>query len=78
MPTVTFPAWLRLTLYLTGALALIANTYLLDKSFGWWGSPESAAVTGVVALVNMLAAGKVTVDSFTLRKRATNTTPRED
>lgn len=68
MPVVTFPAWLRLTLYLTGALALIANTYLLAKGFDWWGDPEAGATTSVVALVNMLAAGKVTQDVMTLRR----------
>lgn len=56
MPTVNIPPLVRFILYLVGAFALLFVAYAVDKS--WAGDAEVRLVTGVVALLQLLAAAK--------------------
>jgi hypothetical protein len=56
MPTVNIPPLVRFILYLAGAAALLFVAYAVDKS--WAGDAEVRLVTGVVALLQLLAAAK--------------------
>lgn len=56
MPTVNIPPLARFVLYLIGALALLFVAYAVDKD--WAGDAEVRLVTGVCALLNILAAAK--------------------
>lgn len=57
MPVPNLSPRVRLSLYLTSALALLIVGYLVDKS--WAGDAEVRLVTGVAALISGLAAAKV-------------------
>lgn len=57
MPTINIPPYLRFWLYIVGALALLVVAYAVDKA--WAGDAEVRLVTGVVALLQLLAASKV-------------------
>lgn len=63
--TINIPPRLRFALYIAAALAGITGAYLADKAFGWWGPAEAKALASVIALVNILAASKVTIDPAT-------------
>lgn len=56
MPTVNIPPKIRLALYLLAAVSLLAVSYAVAK--GWAGDAEVALVTGIAALINILAAAK--------------------
>lgn len=60
--TINIPPRLRFGLYIAAAIAGIAGAYFGDKAFSWWGAAEGKALASVIALVNVLAASKVTVD----------------
>lgn len=60
MPTIKIPAWLRFVLYLAAAIALLASSYFLDRGFTWWGPAEVKLTQGIVALINVVALGRVT------------------
>lgn len=56
MPTINIPPLGRFILYIIGALALLFVAYAVDKD--WAGDAEVRLVTGVVALLQLLAAAK--------------------
>lgn len=56
MPTVNIPPRIRFALYLIGAVALLVMSYAVDKH--WAGDPEVRLVTGLAALLQLLAAAK--------------------
>ena len=56
MPTINIPPRIRFALYLIGAIALLLVAYAVDKS--WAGDAEVRLVTGLVALLQLLAAAK--------------------
>lgn len=56
MPTINIPPVLRFILYLIGAVALLTVSYAVDKS--WAGDAEVRYVTGLAALLQLLAAAK--------------------
>lgn len=56
MPTINIPPLARFVLYLAAAIALLIVTYAVDKS--WAGDAEVKLVTGLAALLNILAAAK--------------------
>ena len=56
MPTVNIPPLARFVLYLLAAVALLVVAYAVDKD--WAGDPEVRLVTGLAALLNILAAAK--------------------
>lgn len=57
MPTITIPARARFVLYLVGLVGGLAVTLALAK--GWLDAAGAAFVTGVLAIINGLAAGNV-------------------
>lgn len=57
MPTITIPARARFVLYLIGLVGGLAVTLALAK--GWLDAAGAAFVTGVLAILNGLAAGNV-------------------
>lgn len=59
MPTINIPPIVRFVLYLIGALALLFVAYAVDKD--WAGDAEVRLVTGVVALLQLLAAAKTNI-----------------
>lgn len=56
MPTINIPPVVRFVLYLIAAVALLGVTYAVDKS--WAGDAEVRFVTGLAALLQLLAAAK--------------------
>lgn len=56
MPTINIPPVIRFVLYLIGAIALLTVTYAVDKD--WAGDAEIRFVTGLAALLQLLAAAK--------------------
>ena len=64
IPTIDIPPKWRLGLYLLAAIALIVVSYAVDKS--WAGEAEVRLVTALAALINLLAAAKVTKTDDTL------------
>lgn len=56
MPTINIPPRVRFVLYIAGALALLTVSYASEKS--WAGDPEVRYVTGIVSLLQLLAAAK--------------------
>lgn len=58
-PTLNIPARARLVLYVATALGSLLLTYGIAKGVGWLGDPEVALWSGIVALVNGLAAVNV-------------------
>jgi len=58
-PTLNIPARVRLILYVVTALGSLLLTYGIAKGVGWLGDPEVALWSGIVALVNGLAAVNV-------------------
>ena len=56
MPTINIPPVVRFALYLVGALSLLTVSYAVDKS--WAGDAEVRFVTGLAALLQLLAAAK--------------------
>jgi|JI10StandDraft_1071094.scaffolds.fasta_scaffold05700_3 ABC-type uncharacterized transport system permease subunit len=61
--TINIPPRLRFALYVGAAFAGIAGAYFADKAFTWWGPAEAKALAGVIALINILAASKVTIEA---------------
>lgn len=59
MPTINIPPMVRFVLYLIGAIALLTVSYAVDKS--WAGDAEVRYVTGLAALLQLLAAAKTNV-----------------
>ena len=57
MPNIPIPGVVRFALYIAAAVALLIVTYAVAK--GWAGDAEVALVTGVAALLQLLAASKV-------------------
>lgn len=57
MPIVNIPAKVRFILYLVGAVALLTVSYAVDKA--WAGDAEVRYVTGLAALLQLLAAARV-------------------
>lgn len=57
MPTINIPPRIRFALYILAAVALIVVAYAVDKT--WAGDAEVQLVTGLAALLNLLAAAKV-------------------
>lgn len=57
MPTINIPPRVRFALYLIGAVSLLTVSYAVDKT--WAGDAEVRFVTGLAALLNLLAAAKV-------------------
>lgn len=56
MPTINIPPVVRFALYLIGAISLLTVSYAVDKS--WAGDAEVRYVTGLAALLQLLAAAK--------------------
>lgn len=56
MPSINISPKVRFALYLVGALALLTVSYAVDKS--WAGDAEVRYVTGLAALLHLLAAAK--------------------
>lgn len=56
MPTINIPPLARFVLYLIAAIALLVVAYAVDKD--WAGDAEVRLVTGLAALLNVLAAAK--------------------
>lgn len=56
MPRVNIPPKVRFGLYIFGAVASLLVVYAVDKS--WAGDAEVRLVSGLVALLNLLAASK--------------------
>lgn len=63
MPTVNIPAKIRFWLYLLGSLASLGVAYAVNKA--WAGDAEVQLVSGVVALINLLAAAKTDLSGAT-------------
>jgi hypothetical protein len=63
MPTINIPPKVRFVLYLIGALALLTVTYAVDKD--WAGDAEVRYVTGIAALLQLLAAAKTSLSDST-------------
>ena len=61
MPTINIPPHARFVLYIVGALALLFVAYAVDKS--WAGDAEVRLVTGLAALLNLLAAAKTDLEA---------------
>jgi hypothetical protein len=61
MPTVNIPPRIRFALYIAGALASLFVSYAVNKT--WAGDAEVQLVSGVVALINVLAAAKTDLSS---------------
>jgi len=61
MPTINIPNRVRFALYILGALALLTVAYAVDKS--WAGDAEVRYVTGLAALLHLLAAAKTDISS---------------
>lgn len=59
MPTINVPSRVRFALYIIGALALLTVTYAVDKT--WAGDAEVRFVTGIAALLQLLAAAKTDI-----------------
>lgn len=59
MPTINIPPKMRFALYIIGALALLTVTYAVDKD--WAGDAEVRYVTGIAALLQLLAAAKTSL-----------------
>ena len=59
IPTINIPPRLRFALYLLATAAGLASSYFLDKNFAWWGEPEVKLTNGVIAVINLMAAVKV-------------------
>lgn len=56
MPTINISPKIRFALYIIGALSLLTVSYAVDKS--WAGDAEVRYVTGLAALLQLLAAAK--------------------
>lgn len=65
VPTINIPPRVRFVLYIAASLAGLLSIYFADKGFTWWGPAEDKLVTGVIALVNLLAAAKTTAKTLT-------------
>lgn len=65
MPTINIPPLARFILYILGALLLLFVAYAVDKS--WAGDAEVRLVTGVCALLNVLAAAKTNLSDTDFR-----------
>lgn len=63
MPTLNIPAKVRFALYVLGALASLGVTYAVNKT--WAGDSEVQLVSGLVALINVLAAAKTDLSGTT-------------
>lgn len=61
MPTINIPNRVRFALYLIGAVSLLTVTYAVDKA--WAGDAEVRYVTGLAALLQLLAAAKTDIRS---------------
>lgn len=59
MPTINIPPVVRFVLYLIGAVSLLTVSYAVDKS--WAGDAEVRYVTGLAALLQLLAAAKTNI-----------------
>lgn len=59
MPTINIPPKVRFILYLIGAIALLSVSYAVDKQ--WAGDAEVRYVTGLAALLQLLAAAKTSL-----------------
>jgi hypothetical protein len=59
MPTINIPPVVRFVLYLVGAMSLLTVSYAVDKS--WAGDAEVRYVTGLAALLQLLAAAKTNI-----------------
>jgi hypothetical protein len=60
MPSVNIPPKVRFALYLFGAIASLLVVYAVNKS--WLGDPEVQLTSGLVALLNLMAASKTNFD----------------
>lgn len=56
MPTINIPPAVRFALYIIGAIGLLTVSYAVDKK--WAGDAEVRYVTGLCALLQLLAATK--------------------
>jgi hypothetical protein len=56
MPQINVPPRIRFALYIAGAVASLGVSYAVNKT--WAGDAEVQLVSGVVALINVLAAAK--------------------
>ena len=56
VPEINIPSKVRFALYILSAVALLTVTYAVDKS--WAGEAEVQYVTGLCALLSLLAAAK--------------------
>lgn len=61
MPTVNIPPRVRFILYVVGALASLGVAYAVNKA--WAGDAEVQLISGIVALINVLAAAKTNLSS---------------
>lgn len=61
MPTINIPNRVRFALYLIGAVSLLTVSYAVDKA--WAGDAEVRYVTGLAALLQLLAAAKTDIRS---------------
>lgn len=53
------PAMVRLVLYIVTAVISIVVAYVQAKGWSWFGEPEVALFSSLVALVNVLAASNI-------------------
>lgn len=64
MPSINIPPAVRFALYLIAAVALLVVAYAVDKD--WAGDAEVRLVTGLAALLNILAAAKTNLSERTV------------
>lgn len=75
MPTINIPPRIRFALYLLGALASLGVAYAVNKA--WAGDAEVQLVSGLVALLQLLAAAKTDLSQPPLEEVANDAARQE-